>query len=42
VLGTAAAAIVPPTGGQVVDAEARATLAAILAALRSEGLLAAT
>lgn len=34
------AAIAPPAGGAVVDAEARATLAAILAALRTHGLVA--
>lgn len=39
---TAPVAIAEPSGGTTVDAEARATLAALLAALRSAGLLDAT
>ena len=39
VLGPRAAAIPDPAGGSTVDAEARATLAALLAALRVHGLL---
>ena len=41
VVGPRAAAIAAPTGGQTVDGEARATLAAVLAALRGHGLIAA-
>ena len=40
VVGTRAAAIASPTGGSVVDSEARATLDAILGALREHGLIA--
>ena len=40
VVGARAAAIAPPAGGGVVDAEARAALAAVLAALRGHGLVA--
>lgn len=39
VVGARAAAIGGPTGGAVVDAEARAALAAVLAALRGHGLI---
>ncbi|WP_017672454.1 DUF2793 domain-containing protein [Blastomonas sp. AAP53] len=38
----AAPAIADPSGGETIDAEARATLAGMLAALRSAGLLAVT
>jgi hypothetical protein len=40
VVGDQAAAIAGPTGGATVDAQARATLAAVLAALRAHGLIA--
>lgn len=40
VVGAQAAAIASPAGGNVVDAEARATLAALLAAVRDHGLVA--
>ena len=40
VVGARAAAIAAPTGGGVVDTEARATLAAVLGALRHHGLIA--
>lgn len=40
VVGGRQAAIAGPTGGAVIDAESRATLAAILAALRAHGLIA--
>jgi hypothetical protein len=40
VVGPQMAAIGPPSGGVVIDAEARSTLANILAALRSHGLIA--
>lgn len=40
VVGGRAAAITSPSGGAVVDAEARTALAAILAALRTHGLIA--
>lgn len=39
VVGPQVAAIAAPTGGATVDAEARATLGAMLAALRSHGLI---
>jgi uncharacterized protein DUF2793 len=39
VVGTRAAAIQSPTGGTVIDAEARATLDAILDMLRQHGLI---
>ncbi len=39
VVGSAAAAIAAPTGGSTVDAEARACMAQILAALRGHGLI---
>jgi hypothetical protein len=39
VVGSRGAAIADPTGGSVVDPESRATLAAILAMLRSHGLI---
>lgn len=39
VVGTAAAAIAGPAGGGTVDAEARACLAQVLAALRGHGLI---
>jgi hypothetical protein len=39
VVGARNAAIADPTGGSVVDPESRATLAAILAMLRSHGLI---
>nr|WP_086011139.1 DUF2793 domain-containing protein [Sphingobium chlorophenolicum] len=41
VVGARAAAIANPSGGATVDAEARSALAAILAALRAHGLIAA-
>jgi len=41
VVGPQAAAIADPDGGAVVDGEARTAIAAILAALRSHGLIAA-
>lgn len=41
VVGARRAAIADPTGGSAVDAEARITIAAILAALRGHGLIAA-
>lgn len=41
VVGARAAAIAAPDGGSTVDAEARATLAAVLSALRGHGLIAA-
>lgn len=40
VVGTRGPAIAAPGGGTTVDAEARATLAAVLAALRGHGLIA--
>lgn len=40
VVGAQAPAIADPSGGSVVDGEARATLAAILTALRGHGLVA--
>lgn len=40
VVGPRAAAIAAPGGGTTVDAEARATLAAVLSALRGHGLIA--
>lgn len=40
VVGARAAAIATPTGGITADAEARAAVASILAALRSHGLIA--
>lgn len=40
VVGAQAAAVSEPAGGAVVDAEGRATITAILAALRSHGLIA--
>ncbi|SFP82892.1 DUF2793 domain-containing protein [Sphingomonas rubra] len=40
VVGPRAGAIAAPAGGGTVDAEARATLAALLAALRGHGLIA--
>jgi len=40
VLGARQGAIAEPDGGSVVDTQARATLGAILAALRSHGLVA--
>ena len=40
VVGSRAAAIADPAGGSVVDAEARATLAQILSALRQHGMIA--
>jgi hypothetical protein len=39
VVGVRAAAIASPAGGAVVDAEARAALGAILAAMRAHGLI---
>jgi hypothetical protein len=39
VVGAQAAAIAAPSGGATVDAEARATLSAVLAALRGHGLI---
>ncbi|RJG56823.1 DUF2793 domain-containing protein [Sphingobium terrigena] len=39
VVGTRQAAISTPAGGAVIDAEARSTLAAILVALRTHGLI---
>lgn len=39
VVGAQAAAIAAPNGGATVDAEARATLVAVLAALRGHGLI---
>lgn len=41
VVGSQAGAIAAPDGGAVVDAEARGTVSAILAALRTHGLIAA-
>lgn len=41
VVGARAAAIPDPAGGTTVDSEARVTLAEVLAALRSHGLIAA-
>lgn len=40
VVGPRAAAIAAPGGGATIDAEARATLAAVLSALRGHGLIA--
>jgi hypothetical protein len=40
VVGTQSAAIAAPTGGPTIDAEARATINEILAALRGHGLIA--
>ena len=40
VVGARAAAIASPTGGTTIDSEARAAVAAILAALRTHGLIA--
>ena len=40
VVGARQPAIATPTGGTVVDAEARATVAQLLAALRAHGLIA--
>jgi hypothetical protein len=40
VIGTQQAAISNPSGGATIDAEARITLATILSALRSHGLIA--
>ena len=40
VVGARRAAIAGPTGGSTIDVEARATLAAVLAALRDHGLIA--
>ena len=40
VVGAQAGAIAAPAGGAAIDAEARATLAAVLAALRGHGLIA--
>jgi hypothetical protein len=39
VVGSRAAAIASPSGGATVDSEARATLDAILGALRGHGLI---
>jgi hypothetical protein len=39
VLAAAPAEVVPPTGGTTVDSEARAALAALIAALIGQGLL---
>ena len=39
VVGARAAAIMEPTGGTTVDAEARATIVAVLEALRAHGLV---
>ena len=39
VLGARQAAIAPPAAGATIDAEARATIGAILAAMRSHGLI---
>lgn len=39
VVGARSAAIATPSGGSVVDAEARAAVAAVLTALRSHGLI---
>lgn len=39
VVGARQAAIAAPSGGSLIDAQARATLASILAALRSHGLI---
>jgi hypothetical protein len=41
VIGARAAAILGPSGGSVVDAEARASVDAILDALREHGLIGA-
>lgn len=41
VLASAAAAVTPPSGGTVIDVEARATLAQLLGALQGSGLIAA-
>lgn len=41
VVGAQTAAVAPPTGGTVIDVEARSTLAAILASLATHGLIAA-
>jgi hypothetical protein len=40
VIGSQSAAIADPVGGAMIDGEARATLADILAALRHHGLIA--
>jgi hypothetical protein len=40
VVGARVAAIPSPSGGATIDAEARASLAAVLAALRTHGLIA--
>ena len=40
VVGPRQAAIAMPTGGTVIDAESRAALGAILAAMRAHGLIA--
>lgn len=40
VVGARAAAIAAPSGGTIVDSEARAAIAAVLAALRGHGLIA--
>jgi hypothetical protein len=40
VVGAQAAAVADPAGGTTIDAEARATIGAILAALRGHGLIA--
>ena len=40
VVGEQAAAVVAPSGGTIVDVEARACLASVLAALRGHGLIA--
>lgn len=40
VVGPQVAAIAPPAGGATIDAEARSTIAQILTALRSHGLIA--
>jgi len=42
IIGARAAPVADPTGGSVVDGEARAALAQLLAALRSHGLIEAT
>jgi hypothetical protein len=39
VVGPRAAAVSPPSGGPVVDSEARVTIEAILGALREHGLI---
>ena len=39
VVGAQSAAIAPPVGGTVVDAQARAAIGSILAAMRGHGLI---